>query len=207
MSEEGPTPTGQNGAQNEDQAQYDEVRLAAPPTQAGPLYRPQPGAGWPTVIGVIGIVFGAGALLMTVAGVAFSLMMRNAPNAPPMPQFSGRWLPWTIIMILITCGLAVLLLIAGIGIAKRLAWGPRIARVWAVFKILLVIASTIVGFQTQQAAIAAMKQNTGPAPMLNFRVLMEIGICFGLLWGWALPVFMLIWFARRSIKEQTSKWR
>jgi hypothetical protein len=209
MSEGSPL-SDQDRPENEERPPVQPARPAAPPTQAGPLPTPSPVPVWPTVIGVIAIVFGAGGALAGLGGVVMSLvtrpMLQRMPNAPAMPQYGEHWIAWTVLGSLVTCGTAILLLIAGIGIAKRLAWGPRAARVWAVLKMIVVVMGTVISWQTQQGAIEAMKQNAAGAPMLNPQILLSLGMCGGLLWGCALPVFMLIWFTRRSVKEEISRW-
>jgi len=184
-----------------------------PPTQPGPLARPAnytPYASaapvWPTTIGVIGMVFGAGAILLTLGGTAISLVMLKAANAPPAPQFSDRWMPWSLASLFVTCAVAILILIAGIGIAKRRPWGPRAAKVWAVVKIIFVVASTVYGYQMQKATVEAMQQSSPASPVPDPQMLLGFGMCVGLVWGWALPVFLLIWFGRASVKEEISKW-
>ncbi len=194
------------------QSQSSPPMPSTPPIQAGPLARPALGyasgapSTWPTVIGVIGIVFGAGAVLLTLGGFGFALLMRNAPGMPPNPQFEDRWLPWTLASMFVTCAVAILLLVAGVGITKRRAWAPRLAKVWAILKMVIVLGSMIIGFQTQQETMEALQQSAGPSPMPNLEGLVAFSMCGGVLWGWALPVFMLIWFSRSSVKEEISRW-
>ena len=200
----------QNSQQYDDQQPL--IPPATPPTYAGPLSRPVLGYAsgapptWPTVIGVIGIVFGAGAVLMTLGGLVIALIMRDAPGMPPSPQFNERWMPWSIASMFVTCGVAILLLVAGIGLAKRRAWGPRLAKVWAVLKMVIVVASTGIGFQVQRETMKAMQQSAGPSPVPNLEMIVALSMCAGLLWYWALPVFMLIWFSRSSVKAEIAKW-
>lgn len=204
-----------NGSENEPQESAPAPSVT-PPTQAGPLARPAsyapyspPAPVWPTVIGVIGIVLGAGALLLTLGSLGMSLILMQSTTRTgtiPMPQFNNQWMPWTIISTLLTCAVAILLLVAGIGIAKRLAWGPRLAKVWAVLKLVVVAASVVIGFQMQREAMEAMSQSVGPSPVPNVQMFMGFGMCVGLVWGWALPVFLLIWFSRASVKEEISTW-
>lgn len=205
-----------NGSENEPQESAP-APFVTPPTQAGPLARPAgyapyapPAPVWPTVIGVIGVVLGAGALLITLGSLGMSLVMMQSTTGTstiPMPQFNDQWMPWTIVSTLLTCAAAILLLVAGIGIAKRLAWGPRLAKVWAVLKLVVVAAGVVIGFQMQREAMEAMSQSAGSSPVGNAET-MVVGLmmCAGLVWGWALPVFLLIWFSRASVKEQVSKW-
>jgi len=50
-----------------------------------------------------------------------------------------------------------------------------------------------------------------PAAMLGVfgTVMAIIGpmiLVFAIVWGWALPIFMLIWFSRRKIKAEIAQW-
>ena len=51
------------------------------------------------------------------------------------------------------------------------------------------------GGATVPAGIFSLVQNLGTA-----------GVVFGLLWAWALPVFMWIWLSRRVIRAETAEW-
>ena len=33
-----------------------------------------------------------------------------------------------------------------------------------------------------------------------------LGVIIGLLWGWALPVFFLIWFSRAGVRSEVRSW-
>lgn len=188
-----------------------------PPIEPGPLARPagyspyaSPVPVWPTVIGVLGIVLGSlgllGGIWGAVAPIVMKTLFQNTAMDPNMPQFTERWIHWTVILSVLTSAVAVLLIVAGAGILKRAAWSPRAARIWAVLKMVLVIANLVVTFEIQRSALAAATQAGGPGMTVNANLIMIPSLCFGLLWGWALPVFLLIWFSRASIKEQVSKW-
>lgn len=188
-----------------------------PPIQPGPLARPagyspysSPIPVWPTVIGVVGIVLGSLGLLGAIWGAVAPLVMKTLfPNMaadPDMPHFSERWIQSTIISGVVSSAVAIILIVAGAGMLKRTAWSPRVARIWAVIKMVLVVANLVVAFQIQQSTMANMAQVGGRGMVVNVNFLTIPGILFGLLWGWALPVFLLIWFSRPSIKEQVSKW-
>ena len=38
-------------------------------------------------------------------------------------------------------------------------------------------------------------------------VMAAVSVLFMLAWGWALPAFMLVWFALRKIRAETAAWR
>ncbi len=73
----------------------------------------------------------------------------------------------------------------------------------------VVVVNAIVGVLIQQEFLQEMQAQDpnlaviGTTAMQGFAA---VGVVFALLWGLALPVFMLIWFARRTIKEQVAQW-
>lgn len=81
---------------------------------------------------------------------------------------------------------------------------------------LLVVYSSIIGFLVQQAQMEAMQRmleedpNTaGMMPGFFGTLMAIIGpviFVFAIVWGWALPIFMLIWFSRRKIKAEIAQW-
>src|SRR6185436_10399778 len=77
------------------------VGTSAPPTQAVPLAVPATHSSWPTVIGIITIVFGAGALLSTVASLASNKMVKSHYESADirthelMRSIEAKWGWWT----------------------------------------------------------------------------------------------------------------
>lgn len=188
-----------------------------PPIQPGPLARPagyspysSPIPVWPTVIGILAIVLGSLGLLGGIWGAVSPLVMKtlfqNMAVDPDMPYFSEKWTQWTIMSSVVSGAVAVVLIVAGAGMLKRTAWSPRVARIWAVIKMVFVIVNVVLAFQIQQSTMETTAQTGGPRTVVNVSFLTIPGIFVGLVWGWALPVFLLIWFGRASIKEQVSKW-
>jgi hypothetical protein len=59
-----------------------------------------------------------------------------------------------------------------------------------------------------RSQFAAMHSQPGvPAPPKGMMETMAvIGALFAMAWGSALPVFMLIWFSRPSIRRETADW-
>lgn len=106
--------------------------------------------------------------------------------------------------------LAVLQLAVGIGLIGRRAWTRGAALTWAWLKIVAVVLILIPPYQMEKEAFEAMQpqgRGGGSAAMGYAELGLTIGICLALAWGWALPVFMLIWLNRGSIKEQVEGWR
>ena len=67
----------------------------------------------------------------------------------------------------------------------------------------------MVGYDMQQAQLGQMvRQNPGlPGPASGFATIAVFaGLGVSILWGWALPTFMLIWFSRGHIRDEIATW-
>lgn len=191
---------------------------AYPPMFPGALPPPRPV--WPMVIGIIAIVFGSLAALGGAWGVLGIALMGWLPSVMPKPpagqpdptQFMTAilaWQPWLIAVSVATLLIAIWLLTGGIMLIKRRAAARMALISWAIAKMALVLASVAVNYHVQQAQFAAMQQAGGP--MSGMAAIMSavgvVSIALGVIWGWILPVFMLIWFARPRIARQVRAWR
>jgi len=187
---------------------------AAPPTQPGMVGLPQRPSAWPKVIGIIAIVFGAGGSLGGIWGAVSPLFtdafmsMVPGEQAAGMKEMMQQYKPYTIIGSLLSLGVAVLLLAAGIGLVQRRGWAPKISMLWSIVKIVFVIVNSIFGYMMAQASAAAMAQDPAMAQMPAgfMSVASGVGVALGACWGWALPVFMLVWFTRGKIKAEVAEW-
>ena len=187
---------------------------ARPPTQPSEFTASQATSLWPLVIGIIAIVFGALAVLAELAGSAAVFLLDTFPSAVPQARATAVEAVnqlgfWAVANSLLCIGAAALLVAVGIGLLKRRHWGVRTARVWACFKIVLVAADAAVTYPLVKVQCeAAFQQMSGiPGMPAQTTELMTFGaVALVLVWGWALPVFLLIWLARRKIKAETSAW-
>lgn len=187
---------------------------AQPPTRPGDFTASQAISLWPTAIGIIAIVFGALAVLGELAGWAAVFLLDTFPSAVPQTQATAMEAVnqlgfWAVANSLLCMGAAALLVAVGVGLLKRRQWGVRTGRVWACFKIMLVPADAAVTYPLVKVQCeAAFRQMSGiPGMPTQTTELMTFGaVAWVLVWGWALPVFLLIWLARRKIKAETSAW-
>lgn len=189
-----------------------------PPTAPG-AFQPQPRrSSWPTVIGVIAIVFGVGGMLMGCWTSVFPLFTdffaeffeKNMPAGQPNPlEFAGQFETWSVIHGVAMLIVAAILLVAGIGLVRRRSSSIDTCRLWSVLKILLTIEACFFTAATQRVQFEAMQsQAPGTMPFGDDFTSMIIAatVVWALVWGCALPVFMLIWFARGKIKAETAQW-
>ncbi len=198
----------------------------APPTQAGPVAYTTAPSGWPKVIGVISIVLGSLAAVGGCIGTVMQLSMGalkgflekvTPKGAGPDPlatwEAMERFAPWTMAVQLLLMAVAILLLIAGIGLVRRRRWSIKAGVVWAVLKILAVVPNAVLTYVTVNAQMEAVPKdpNMQQMPAGLFSMIGSFGgiaaALWALLWGWAYPVFILIWFSRRKIKDEVEGWK
>ncbi len=193
--------------------------LMTPPVEPGEI--PHPPSAWPKVIGVITIIFGSLAILGGCSGAVSSLFMSSLSGLVPEEQATmydamEGLKPWMIIGAVLALALGILQLVAGIGLVRRRAWSPTACMVWAAIKMVFVVGYTILGDMARQAQFEAAQEMiqqdpnmpAGMAAMMAsfFQVFGVFAIVVGILWGWALPVFLLIWFSRGKIKAEVAGW-
>lgn len=202
-------------------------RPMTPPVEQGPLSVTRPPTVWPTVLGVIAIVFGAGGTLSNTCGTVANLFMpfilgSMAKVAGPggsvveaQVRMSQHYAMFMVIGSLASLAVAVMLLIGGIGLLKRKARSVRILKIWAIVRLLVAIPLSILGHRIGTEMFVAMEQaaaqSSKGAPMpLWFPGFLSsmgaLGVVIGFMWAAALPVFMLIWFSRKAIKAEVAGW-
>jgi hypothetical protein len=90
------------------------------------------------------------------------------------------------------------LLVAGIGLLARRRWAVKICRFWIVLCIALSLVDAGMNALIHKGMAEAANQQAG---------LLSAGILASLALSLALPIFMLIWLARREIREEIAGWR
>lgn len=187
--------------------------LAPPVRPTGPPI-PARRSDWPGVLGVIAIVLASLGILGACWGIAASLLLDAAfPGSflfgVGAPVTTAAWQVWLALSQAATGIVAGLLLAAGIGLVRRRRWGVRASCCWAILKMIVVVLWTAVSYGAQQAQFrqTALSNPGMPVPPTGLvTIAMLVGVGFTILWGWALPVFMLIWFSRGRIKNEVAEW-
>ena len=100
---------------------------AHPPTMPGAIAHPAREAMWPTPLGVIAILFGAGGVLMSVYGAATPWLMGffegfTARGPIDAASLMMKWAWWLAGLNALGVVVAGVLLFAGIGLLRRRAW-------------------------------------------------------------------------------------
>lgn len=185
---------------------------STPPTQL-PYASPAPsGSSWPGVIGVIAIVLGSLGILGGLWGLLAPLVTDAMASFVPPEQratleVAKRWQAWTYVYSILSALLAVLLLVAGTRLLRRRASARGTCLAWAALKMLFVIAQAIVTALIQRETLAQMA-DLGTLPnMPAFATIMQsAALVLVIVWGWALPIFLLIWLARPKIRAEIATW-
>ena len=192
---------------------------SVPPTDAGAI--PPRKSSWPMVIGIIAIILGSLGTLQGCMGLGWPALAGLFTSALPeeqagMMDATKALTPLMMISAGLTMLIAIVLLIGGIGLTKRSPRSPKTCRIWAGLKMLLVVYTSTVTFLSTQAQMEAMQRMleedpNAPAAMAGFfgtlmAIIGPVIFVFAIVWGWALPIFMLIWFSRRKIKAEVAHW-
>ncbi len=189
---------------------------------------------WPTVVGIIAIIFGSlgavnnglcapvGLVLSGSMGGLFDKLAESQPGAGMEEQAAMMdalqdYLPANLAVSITAAILSLILLIGGIGLVKRRAWCIRTIVIWALLKMIHAVPAMAVGYLLNSEMFRAMEEaaetsSGGPGQMpAGFDAMIKgfsmAGVLIGMLWAWALPMFMLIWFARAKIRQEVTSWR
>jgi hypothetical protein len=185
----------------------------APPIAPGPVVAAPTRPAWPVVLGVMVIVFAsltilggltdaAGAMFM---GAFMPLMNEDAPAVvEAMRQFAG-WKAATGLAGAAVGGLGV---VAGIGLLRRRPWAPSACIAWAALRILTSAAGAALDHLQQQAMFQAMAEDDPQmAAAAGFGgMMLAFHVAWMLVWGWAFPIFVLIWLSLPGPRREIATW-
>ncbi|MDF1850141.1 MAG: hypothetical protein P1U85_04850 [Verrucomicrobiales bacterium] len=197
----------------------------SPPPVSSPPPTPAQSKGgvWKKVIGIISIIFGSLALLQS-ATAPFMIPFTRKTMEPSVTDDAGmekldaymeKMTSLSMMSAVILGTLALLLLIGGILLLKQKKIAPTLLMVWAALKMVaggflnyknyllmqdqFAILSPTAGVEGLGAAEAEAISNITSISAM-------IGLIVGTLWLMAFPIFLLIWFNRRKIKEEIQGW-
>lgn len=194
--------------------QQDE-QAALPPTVPGTVGLAPAPSTWPRVLGMIGIILGALGILGGLWGMVSPLFVSfmgslMPPGAERAFEAAEQMNTWTVVGSILGLLVAGLLLAGGIGLLRRRLWGLGCYGMWAILKILLVAVNAGIALSMQEATMEFINSSNPRGPIISagFTSVMTVIVpASTLIWGWALPVFILIWLARVKIKAETAKWQ
>ena len=197
------------------------IPTAAPPTNPDQPIASRP-PGWITPIGVLATVFASLGLVFTALAVVVQHVMpglfdplsavRGASDDPGIVAAFDRLSVANTVAYAIGLPLAVLHLVAGVGILRRRIWGVSMARLWSWTNIAFVALTTPVlavsSTDAQMTLNAFMACASGGAPLHSGSFVIGWAIVFGIL-GVAIasawPGFLLIWLGRKTIKRDVAR--
>ena len=187
--------------------------LYSPPGMEPRLPEIPDGGSWAKVIGILGIVFGGGALLLGVIGVVgknFALQQYEAMGITR--EMLAQHELYLDVVPIVSLALGFLLLLGGILLVMKKPVSRTILLVWAMLKIAFALWQAPLGLAFQKDLIPLQQKmlSKGAEKTPDVSALMEtmgpmIQI-ISVLWLCALPIFMLIWFMRAKIRMQVSGW-
>ena len=102
---------------------------------------------------------------------------------------------------------AALGLTGGIALLCRKRRCVRTVRLWAVLQIIAGAVYAVIQADVQTQLMNATWQSTAVTPPMAMAAPMSIfGAVIGFIFGAALPIFVLVWLARPSIRADCGKW-
>ena len=179
-----------------------------PPTQAPP---PSVRASvWPTVVGIIGIIYASLGLFGTFCGLAFFFILLSYADwlesfgipEQELQEMQASMSPvsWTVLASVVGLALVILLFVGAVRLLRRQASGARLCALWSWMIIPWTIIATVI---TLVFHFNAPEPSGGRWEQIGTAIIGAIGTVIGLV----LPVFMVIWFSRPTIKSQVAQWR
>lgn len=189
---------------------------------------------WPTLFGILAIVFGAigcldsamEILTTTLLGDFQKALLSAEAPAPAYPEAqkmaedmmaeATRWNIPSLVISVVLLGLAAILLIGGIKLLQRSFSARKLLIPWAWAKIGAGTAGSVVGLLIQRSQMDAIMATadtsgggSGTLPVMNDVLTAFYGVAFFLrvIWVCALPVIFLIWLNRDLVKEDMKTWK
>ena len=188
----------------------DEETPPAPPVHSMQL--PEAPSKWPTAFGVVGIILGSLGLLGGCCGVLSPLVwpryIQWLESMEGVPQeqieLARNSMPpavWVVPASLVTLALSLILFIGAIKLIRRRASGVGLYKFWAWFN----IPWSLLGFVVNLLLQARVPKGDQPMGAIGQYAGLVFGGCWVLLMGVGLPLFMLYWFMRESIRSEIAR--
>ncbi len=192
-------------------------QTAAPPVHPQVALQPssQPQrTSWPVLFGVGAILFGVFGTLASLpggcAGGITTLMLPSGADNQAAASMVRSMTFWITVGSLTSAVFSVMLAIAGIGLCQRRSWSVRLLWIWSVLNIGVSVLGAVGTYTMGRRLLASfasggsdMVYTISPADATRISVVMAIGV---LVIGLSSPAFLLIWFARPTIREEVAQW-
>lgn len=175
---------------------------------------------WPTVFGIISIVFGAGGAICNFAGVFMvifqekflRMVMGGLPPGEAEKQIAAAQAgqpPAGITMAVTGFAMltSILLLVAGITCLRRRTVTRSLHMGWAVARTLVAIGVLAMQLMAHARSQAYFASSGTVNPQGQYAdVIMFVTVGLTLLWSIAYPLVVVIWFNRAVIKSEMAEW-
>ncbi|GJQ29519.1 MAG: hypothetical protein HBSAPP03_14030 [Phycisphaerae bacterium] len=170
---------------------------------------------WPSPVGVFCLVWGTLGLLGSCAGLAAPLYMDVLKGVSPEMRgsFAAMEQHETLMYLYYAAALIMAgwLLWGGMLLFKRRARSVPVLWWWAVAEIPIGLAGIIFTYLMQIGQMNAMKGQAGNNPGAAVVQAMAgpmtvLTMIFTILYTWALPVFLLVWLRRASVRQGVARW-
>lgn len=169
---------------------------------------------WPTVVGILAIVFGCFGFLACSWVLVYPFvtdqledMAQQIPMQVTIEPFTAT--VWTTAISITWFMCSGLLLFGGISLVRRRRRAAATLLVWAILEIVLILASAGVESAAQTPVVdqATTQQPTVPREITITVGCGALGPYGGIIFDLAVPVFVLVWFRRSAIKKEVAAWR
>jgi hypothetical protein len=179
---------------------------------------PEKASSWPTVIGVISIVVASLGLLCGCTGFfapqfykwAADMAAQSGQSDPMLDiqvRVAEQFQIFFIVLTVLSLASSVWLLVVAINLCrrKRSSRGGYIG--WSVYALIVMAANLGLQVLMTQSMANALAQEGHGQRVTELWGGASFGLCIGLAFGAALPIFSLIWFSRGKIRNEVFSWR
>ncbi len=169
--------------------------LAAPAMPRKPV--------WPLVVGIISVVLGGGGTIANGLNLAF--VLTAALSGDDVFAIIGALGAASLLFVL-----ALWLLLAGIGILRRMPRAAASIRRWALVKGVLCLVCfglAFVSLFALPATLERMAAEMGDEPGSWDPGLEAAALIVMVAWQLVWPIFVIAWFSRRAVQEEVRAWR
>lgn len=196
-----------------------------PPVEAGPHHSDPEATRWPTVIGIISLVYACGGLLCGL-GYGISILLTEwmmslggmKVDTPPVIKVTG--FAMSVLMIAI----GVVMLFGAVNILRRRQAGVKLLKLWALLRVALIVLGIVVAMLTAPAQVAFQRsiadateqrlRDSGqaaaiPPPKTDEEIWRQIMVMSGVMSAVMAiyPIFIMFYLSRRKITNETLEWR
>jgi len=201
----------------------DDIDVAGPPIEPGPVIDEAPPSRWPTVIGTVSLIYAIGGTLCALgimsSGFFTEAMMAMGGMKVQMPGVIKVLSAVQGLLLLIA---SIMLITGAIGTLKRKRSGPGLIKIWVLYRLVLLVigaATTILTapaqLQFQRSMLDAQQrridENGGSIKVNNVtdeqlwqRAMVGMGVMSAVFAVY--PLFVGFYLSRRKVTAEIAEW-